>query len=470
MVDGVDYSSKYYAEKSSQSALNAQSFAQSALETLNNVDNKVQEATDNIEIKKQDTIAEMQDIATTQKEEIENLSEQEQDKIINLGVDTRANVDLSNLSEIGEKHFLNKSQITNCITEKPQRIKYTYENGTFTLKAGSQVIVPNGVGKFDYVTIANDMSVSKYSAGNSDCVMFYNSVAKTFNFYVLGLNIFSGTSNPTVTDQWNIWYDIANNIMKKSSDKGATWTTSDMESFPIAILSRSAGNFTALKQVFNGMGYIGSTVWVDKGVKGLIPNGRNEDGSLKNIEFIQQQIIVRTVTGGTNDYVFALQYTGGVTIANEFTISDGNYLYNNAGVQIPGFEVFKVTQENGVITSFNPKQPFRAVDYNEVVHKTFVIQSYKNGTSWYRVYSDGWCEQGGQISIDSSKGEVTVSLLKTFKDTNYHVDCAGYVTTGYNDTAYTLQNASYWGQTTSSFKVYCIAGLPKPWCARGYIS
>ena len=42
----------------------------------------------------------------------------------------KANKDLSNLSEVGEKHFLNKSQITNCITEIPQRIKYTLENGT----------------------------------------------------------------------------------------------------------------------------------------------------------------------------------------------------------------------------------------------------------------------------------------------------------------------------------------------------
>ena len=40
---------------------------------------------------------------------------------------------------------MNKSQITNCITEIPQRIKYTLESGTLTIKAGSVVIVPYGV-------------------------------------------------------------------------------------------------------------------------------------------------------------------------------------------------------------------------------------------------------------------------------------------------------------------------------------
>ena len=106
IVDGVDYSSKYYAGSANQSALNAQSFAQSALETLNNVDNKVQEATENIEIQKQDVIT-----------EIEDLSEQEQNKIVDLGIDTRANVDLSNLSEQGQAKFDEKANVADVLNK-----------------------------------------------------------------------------------------------------------------------------------------------------------------------------------------------------------------------------------------------------------------------------------------------------------------------------------------------------------------
>lgn len=49
-----------------------------------------------------------------------------------------------------------------------------------------------------------------------------------------------------------------------------------------------------------------------------------------------------------------------------------------------------------------------------------VVDAYKSGTSWYRVWSDGWIEQGGRVSI-SQDTQTTVTLLKPFSDTNYTV-------------------------------------------------
>lgn len=45
----------------------------------------------------------------------------------------------------------------------------------------------------------------------------------------------------------------------------------------------------------------------------------------------------------------------------------------------------------------------------------FVVESYQNGTSWYRVYKSGWCEQGG---VSSNVGYEDITLLKTYRDTN----------------------------------------------------
>jgi hypothetical protein len=42
-----------------------------------------------------------------------------------------------------------------------------------------------------------------------------------------------------------------------------------------------------------------------------------------------------------------------------------------------------------------------------------------NDPSWYNLYSDGWCEQGGKVSITTLNQSITVNLLKPFKDTNY---------------------------------------------------
>ncbi len=54
------------------------------------------------------------------------------------------------------------------------------------------------------------------------------------------------------------------------------------------------------------------------------------------------------------------------------------------------------------------------------IHSARVIESYVNGTSWYRIWSDGWLEQGGtcgNISVEYATGNI--SFLKPFKDANY---------------------------------------------------
>lgn len=53
-----------------------------------------------------------------------------------------------------------------------------------------------------------------------------------------------------------------------------------------------------------------------------------------------------------------------------------------------------------------------------------VVESYHNGTEWYRVWSDGWLEQGGLV-VDGSS---SLTFLKPFVDANYTVN-AMYVTT-----------------------------------------
>lgn len=48
-----------------------------------------------------------------------------------------------------------------------------------------------------------------------------------------------------------------------------------------------------------------------------------------------------------------------------------------------------------------------------------VTQNYVNGTSWYRVYSDGWCEQGG---FNANYGG-TITLLKKMSNNTYTCLC-----------------------------------------------
>lgn len=63
---------------------------------------------------------------------------------------------------------------------------------------------------------------------------------------------------------------------------------------------------------------------------------------------------------------------------------------------------------------------------------SYVTETYVNGTSWYRIYSDGWCEQGGMsdaVKVNAQNGNVrTVTFLKTFRDTNYSAVATGHAT------------------------------------------
>lgn len=64
-----------------------------------------------------------------------------------------------------------------------------------------------------------------------------------------------------------------------------------------------------------------------------------------------------------------------------------------------------------------------------------VVESYRNGTEWYRVWSDGWIEQGGHAT-GVSNGFATQVLLKPFANINYSVHVTGYTsntTADYND-------------------------------------
>lgn len=54
--------------------------------------------------------------------------------------------------------------------------------------------------------------------------------------------------------------------------------------------------------------------------------------------------------------------------------------------------------------------------------KKYVETTYQNGTSWYRVWSDGWIEQGGLVTNIALTIQ-TITFLKPFKDANYYINC-----------------------------------------------
>ena len=72
----------------------------------------------------------------------------------------------------------------------------------------------------------------------------------------------------------------------------------------------------------------------------------------------------------------------------------------------------------------------------------FVIETYTDGTSWYRLYNSGWIEQGGESSASIG----SISFIKEFANTNYSF--ISHVMMISNTTSYTL-HGMYYGKTTT---------------------
>lgn len=73
-----------------------------------------------------------------------------------------------------------------------------------------------------------------------------------------------------------------------------------------------------------------------------------------------------------------------------------------------------------------------------------IVRSYNSGSRWYRLYADGWVEQGGY----GAKNE-TITLPIEMANTNYGV-LAGLCITGSNNISYSVNVDS---KTTTSFKL-----------------
>ena len=87
-----------------------------------------------------------------------------------------ANVSLSNLNEVGEKHFLNKTQITNCILEAPNGVA-TRSGNTVSIKNGLKVLLSNrfnadgSLNNIEY-TLPNDLTFTDTLLYNASLVVF----------------------------------------------------------------------------------------------------------------------------------------------------------------------------------------------------------------------------------------------------------------------------------------------------------
>ncbi len=308
-----------------------------------------------------------------------------------------------------------KKNITNCITEIPQDIKLELNNGTLTLKAGSKVYVPNGVGVFDEITVAADVILdssltSTYS--NGDYLWFYNPI---LNKIQGGNNVYNQCQSGTYDGaQYCMFYDTTNNIIKYTTNSGTTWENGYSLPFTLTTLTNGTG-VTSSDQVFNGFGYIGSTVFALPGVKGLIPNGRNSDGSLKNIELTLSSVTTTTIDSNWQRQTIFVYENGRIMWypleAGEIRYDEDKNIWIDTR-QPHGYSLIMplahTMATDGKITSFSSKLQFRAVDYSDnswisaqaMPSNKYIDLTLGASGSSYTAPANGWVVIGKRAGAD----------------------------------------------------------------------
>lgn len=247
---------------------------------------------------------------------------------------------------------INQTHITNCITEIPQDIKLEFTGSNMILKAGSKVTFGDGTS----ITINVDKNIPFNITSAEKYVVCYTKYSNSLTYNRLGSQTASGTTTPT-SGYW-MYYNTTD---KKVYDINHGVNAGEL-SLPLCIFSSDTSSITSIDQVFNGFGYIGSTVFALPGVKGLIPNGRNEDGSLKNIEFVTDKVL--TYERNLSQADIPLWYSG-----SSLVFSKGLHYDEKTNLVIGGntmyCQVAIADLSSGVISNFQAKLPFHAVDRND---------------------------------------------------------------------------------------------------------
>lgn len=288
---------------------------------------------------------------------------------------------------------------TNGITYIPQDIKFEIvDDTTPTLYAGSEVWVPYGHNAPEY-SIGDSLNSGIITAISWDgSALFYKvrydtdlniditddpanaefvtSISPAHSYWWFYPH-YSQDTAPSNFGQYALWYDTSENIVKCTIDFGSTWV--GYGSLPVGVFTMAGTGATKkVKYVFNGFGYIGSTVFAVPGVKGLMADGLNEDGSYKSIERTFDKMVMRNIKFNRTAFY-------GVVLDGEYTIQGENYmeaaelpaapdgfvfcyrksdntlwwtLNNNTWVQYHGLPIGFWTTSTVRISNFNPAKNF----------------------------------------------------------------------------------------------------------------
>ena len=178
------------------------------------------------------------------------------------------------------------------------------------------------------------------------------------------------------------------------------------------------------------------------------------------------------VTLGTSDYKWSNVYTkkinngadievpnqaGTMVVANPTGATQGQVLtldnnltpaWADASGGLPSTTGATQGQVLALDGNLEPQWATQSVDPHRVIE--FQAPTADNNYTWYRLYADGWVEQGGRVDVQSVPANTSqnISLPVTMVDDKYAISLQEYT----NSTNISNENANYiYSQTTTGF-------------------
>lgn len=324
---------------------------------------------------------------------------------------------------------------TNCLTQMPQHITLKVSAGSVTCKAGSRLFTPagladDGTAVFTPWTLATDLSVSAGTATDGDYFLCH-----TENGLILG-------TNTTLT------YNPATNVIGTGG-----------YSLPLGIITVQNGSIQSVRHVFNGLGYLGSFVFLLPGVQGIVADGLNSDGTLASKTVQNDTVKItkmisplsgRQILWHGDSLIHFVSYNIGTLephpanttydvwyhpVANEVYVDRGTWQKDSNF--IPVATVWTDSNTPYTVQRLTPRTALHVVDYTEAGPLTFP----QTGSDYMKL-ANGMMIQFGDIPI----GQTDITLPQPFADNRYVV-----VATALYDSA---SQVAYYNRTTTGFQIH----------------
>ena len=138
------------------------------------------------------------------------------------------------------------------------------------------------------------------------------------------------------------------------------------------------------------------------------------------------------------------------------TVPDGYNLYYYIGDVLENADLINIARLEEKITDLN--SPSRG----------YLVDNYVDDSgNWYRIYSDGWIEQGGIILPQTRNDNFPVTLLKPYTNTNYTLITNKSIDTNVSGT---IGSFSFWthNKTETGFTTAIDLNVRCNWYACGY--